>query len=416
MSKKAIVIIQDGIGDRPIGSLGQKTPLEAADTPNFDKLARQGICGLMDPLSPGIRVGTDVGILALLGYNPLRVYSGRGPIEAAGVDIELKETDVAFRANFATVTDDGKIVSRRAARIREGTKELAKALDGMALSDGTRVIFRPATEHRAVVVLRGERLSPMVTPSDPGPDMAGDTVRKIQPRLAQSAAAQKTAHLATEFSERAHEILQEHPLNQERVANGLLPANYILLRGAGIQRRMRSLAERFRVRAACIAGESTVKGIAKMTGFTVISDPAFTANLDTDVMKKAQAAVEALEEFDMAMVHYKGADIASHDNNPLKKKKFIEAMDRACGYMIEKTSSAGEVVFALTGDHSTPCEIGEHSADPVPVVISGNGVLVDSVASYGERACASGGLCRINGNQFLLSVLDLLDLTYRYGS
>jgi 2,3-bisphosphoglycerate-independent phosphoglycerate mutase len=416
VAKKALAIILDGVGDRPIESLEGRTPLEAADTPNFDMLANRGICGLMDPLAPGIRVGTDVGMLALFGYNPLRVYCGRGPIEAAGVDLKLHENDVAFRANFATTTDDGRIVSRRAARIREGTAALAKALDGITLSDGTQVIFRAATEHRAVLVLRGESLSHMVTPSDPGPDMAGDYVLEIQPRLAQSAAAKKTAALATEFSLRACDILQNHPVNQERIQKGLLPANYILLRGAGVRRPMRSLAERFHIKGACVAGESTVKGIAKMTGFTVITDPAFTANLDTDIMKKAAVAVKALEEFDIVMLHFKGPDIASHDNDPSAKAKFLEGVDAACGHIMEKSSSAGDVIFALTGDHSTPCEIGEHSADPVPAVISGRGVLRDAVSSYGERACSSGGLSRLTGNQFLLSVLDLIDVTYRFGS
>jgi len=416
MTKKALVIIQDGIGDRPIESLGGHTPLEAAKTPNFDRLAEKGICGMMDPLSPGIRVGTDVGTLAIFGYNPLRVYCGRGPIEAAGVDIQMELTDVAFRANFATVRDDGLIVSRRASRIREGTSALADALNEIRLDDGTEVIFRAATEHRAVLVLRGDKLSHMVTPSDPGPDMEGDRVLDIKPRLAQSAAARKTARLATEFAVRAREVLLEHEVNKERIKKGLLPANYVLLRGAGIKKPMRSLAERFNIRGACVVGESTVKGIAKMTGFTVISDPAFTANLDTDIVKKAKKALEALEDFDIVMMHLKGPDIASHDNNPAEKLKFIEAVDKACGLIISESEKLGGLVFALTGDHSTPCDIGEHSADPVPVVISGPGVLKDGVCGYGETPCLSGGLGRITGNQFLLSILDLTDVTYRFGS
>jgi 2,3-bisphosphoglycerate-independent phosphoglycerate mutase len=416
MPKKALVIIQDGIGDRPIESLEGQTPLEAADTPNFDRMAETGICGLMDPLAPGVRVGTDVGTLALFGYNPLRVYWGRGPIEAAGVGIDMGESDVAFRANFATVTDDGRIISRRAGRIRKGTDSLAEALDGMTLSDGTEVFFRAATEHRAVLVLRGDRLSHMISPSDPGPDMAGDDVLEIRPTLAESAAARKTAQLATEFSIKAREILQEHPVNSQRIKEGQLAANYILLRGAGIRRPMRSLTERFHIKGACVAGESTILGIARMTGFSVVTDPAFTANLDTDLDKKARAAIDALNDFDLVMLHVKGPDIASHDNDPAAKIKFLEAMDKACGHIVQEASHLRDVFFALTGDHSTPCEIGEHSADPVPVVISGRGVLRDPVSNYGEHACSSGGLGRLTGNQFLLSILDLIDVTYRFGS
>jgi 2,3-bisphosphoglycerate-independent phosphoglycerate mutase len=234
--------------------------------------------------------------------------------------------------------------------------------------------------------------------------------------LSQSVAAAKTARLATEFSGKAREILQNHEVNRRRASQGLLPANYVLLRGAGMKRPMRSMAERFSIKGACVAGESTVRGIARMTGFEVVSDPAFTANLDTDVMRKAEFSVEALKQHDIVMMHVKGPDIASHDNDPLAKKKFIESVDAACGYVMKELGSGGEVNIALTGDHSTPCEIGEHSGDPVPVVISGRGVIRDCVKSYGEHACASGGLSRITGNQFLLSVLDLLDLTYRFGS
>lgn len=439
VGKKAIVIILDGVGDRPIESLGAKTPLEAAKTPNFDALAREGICGLMDPVAPGVKVGTDVGTLALFGYDPRQVYCGRGPIEAAGVDLQVKEGDVALRANFATVTDEGRIVSRRAARIREGPHALAKALDGMVLSDGTRVIFRAATEHRAVLVLRGEGLSHMITPSDPGPapdfrlEMAvgprprevrrGKNVLKMEPIAGQAglaadgefdrAAAERTARLVTEFSMKAREILTPHPVNVKRIEQGLLPANYILLRGAGKKSLMHSLTEQFNIKGACIAGESTVKGVARIAGFTVISDPAFTANLDTDVSKKARASLDALDEFDLVMMHLKGTDIASHDGNARRKMKFIEAVDAACDTLMEKTREYDGLCYALTGDHSTPCELGEHSADPVPVVICGPEVSTDDVGSYGERACASGVLGRISAREFLLSVLGAIGAARR---
>jgi len=414
-TRRALVVILDGLGDRPIAALGGKTPLEFARTPTLDRIAREGVTGLMDPLAPGVRVGTDVGHLALFGYNPMRVYWGRGPIEAAGVGIALRAGDVAFRANFATLNEAGVVVDRRAGRIREGTEELAAALDKMRLSDGTEVVFRAATEHRAVLVLRGERLSPLVTDSDPGPLHEGERPRPIRARVAGSSAAERTAAAATEFSIRAHHILKEHPVNRRRIERGLPPANYVLLRGAGIKRPMRSLAERFNIQGACIAGESTIVGIARMTGFDVVKKPTFTANLDTDVEGKAAAAKEALNSHHLVVVHYKGTDIASHDGLVDQKVAFIERVDRALAPLFEAAKKDGFYI-AITSDHSTPCQLREHSADPVPVALFGPDVLTDDVECFGERWCMRGGLGRITANAFLLTVLDYIGATYRFGS
>jgi 2,3-bisphosphoglycerate-independent phosphoglycerate mutase len=201
----------------------------------------------------------------------------------------------------------------------------------------------------------------------------------------------------------------------ERQKENLPPANYILLRGAGIRRRMRTLTERFNISGACVVAESTIKGVAKLAGFSVITDPAFTANLDTDVMGKARKALEALEHYDVVVIHFKGPDIASHDNKPLEKVRFIEKVDAACGYILDSLVHPDKTYFALTADHTTPCEVGEHTADPVPVAISGYGVVADGVERYDERSCAKGALGRINANEFLLSLLDLIDATYRIG-
>ncbi|RJP25584.1 MAG: 2,3-bisphosphoglycerate-independent phosphoglycerate mutase [Candidatus Abyssobacteria bacterium SURF_5] len=414
-TRKAIMLIIDGLGDRPIKELGNLTPLEAADTPCFDRLAREGITGLMDPLSPGIRVGTDVGHLALFGYNPLKVYWGRGPIEASGVGISLKPGDVAFRCNFATVNDNLIVIDRRAGRIRH-TEALAAALNGIPLGNGVRAVFRPATEHRAVLVLSGERLSAEVTDSDPGPSSEGEPLREVRPKRPGQPLAEKTAHLVNEFVRKSHEILQSHEINRERVRKGLLPANIVITRGAGMAVKMRSIAERFDIKGSCITGESTVVGIAQMAGFKVLTNEKLTANIDTDLEEKARLAVEALKETDLVVIHVKAADLMAHDNKPREKLAFIERTDGMLQTILNEVEHPNETYVAITADHSTPCSIGEHSADPVPVLIHGEGVLADSVEAYGERACARGGLCRIRANDFLLSLLDLMGATYRFGS
>ncbi len=411
---KGLMLIQDGVGDRPIYKLGRRTPLEAANTPNMDNLARNAINGLMDPLAPGIRVGTDVGMLALFGYNPLKSYWGRGPIEALGLNMKLEPQDVAFRCNFATVDDEMRVTDRRAGRIREGTRKLAGALDGLDVSDGIEVVFKEATEHRAVLVLRGDKLSPEVSDTDPGPGNLGAKVRRCEPSEPGLRLAQRTADTVNEFIERSHEILKDHPINKARIEKGKPPANIVLTRGAGSALRMRSITERFGLKGACIAGESTVLGVARMAGFDIFTSPRFTANVDTILDEKARYATEALKANDLVVLHVKGTDILSHDNRPLDKMHFIEKIDEMLGVILSQIDD--DVYVALAADHSTPCEIGEHTADPVPVTIYGPDVLADNVSGYAERSCQRGGLCRLTANQFLLTLLDFMGFTYRYGS
>lgn len=409
------MLILDGLGDRPIEELGGKTPLEAAHTPCFDALAKNGITGLMDPLSPGIRVGTDVGHLALFGYNPLKVYWGRGPIEAIGVGIELKPGDVALRCNFATVDENFILIDRRAGRIRH-TDELAAALDGMSIDDNIEVTFKRATEHRAVLVLSGGRLSAEITNSDPGTAYEGYPVQEVKAKRAPQALAEKTARYVNEFVRRSHEILKEHEVNKERVRKGLAPANIVITRGAGMSVKMRSLTDRFDIKGCCITGESTVVGIARMSGFKVLANEKLTANTDTDLDEKAWLTLEGLKESDFVVTHIKAADLLSHDNMPREKVAFIERTDAMMQKVIDGLEDPENTYIAITSDHSTPCAIREHSADPLPVLIYGNGVLVDDVEIFGERACAHGGLCRIRANDFLLSIFDLMGATFRFGS
>jgi 2,3-bisphosphoglycerate-independent phosphoglycerate mutase len=415
-TRKAIMFIMDGLGDRPIKALSGRTPLETARTPCFDSLARRGVCGLMDPLAPGVRVGTDVGHLALFGYNPLRVYWGRGPIEAAGVGIELEPRDVALRCNFATVDENGVILDRRAGRIRDGTSLLADALNKLDLGGDVQILFKEATEHRAVLVLRGKELSAEITNSDPGAAREGEPVRIVQARRPGIPIAESAAAIVNKFVEMSREVLAEHPVNRDRVKNGLPPANIVITRGAGMAVRMRSLAERFHIAGGCVVAESTVKGIAVMSGFRIYSSPSLTANLDTDLDEKARLTLEALRDCNFVVLHVKGTDIASHDNDPQGKIEFIEKMDAMTCKIVDALEDPEHTYIGLTADHSTPCAAREHSADPVPVVVSGDDVLVDDVERYGERDCAKGGLSRVNANEFLLTLLDYVGATYRFGS
>lgn len=413
MNNKILLAIADGVGDRPCEALDYKTPLQYANTDHLDALTKAGAAGIMDLYHAGIPVGTDLGHLILFGYG-LEDYPGRGPIEAFGDGMELIGGDVAIRCNFATVDDNMNVIDRRAGRIREGAAELASALNGMVI-DGVRVLFKEATEHRAVMVLRGTGLSAKITDTDPKKEHV--PVKKAVAKE-QSPEAEYTAQLLNRVLEKAHELLSNHRLNKERIENGFLPANAILTRGAGMMTKVEKITERLGFKACCVAAERTVLGVARLAGFDIVTEESFTGNIDTDIERKAKCAVDALKTHDFVVLHYKATDLMGHDNDPIGKVRAIEQYDAMVGKAMEGIAKEIEepVIIALAADHSTPCERREHSGDPVPVVISGRNIRRDRVEQYDEIACSEGGLGRIKGADFNCTLLDYLEVTVKQGN
>lgn len=414
MKRKAVLVSIDGLGDRPIDELGARTPLEAATTPTFDVIAREGVLGLVDPYGPGIPCGTDVGHLCMLGYDPKEVYSGRGPIEALGAGLDLFPGDIAFRCNFATVDHKGIVQDRRAGRISEGAAELARVLDNITLQDNVIANFAPATEHRAVLVLRGVGLSHQVSDSDPGGKNEGMAIQTVSPLVPTEAAA-KTARALEEYLTIARELLKQHPINKERILAGLLPANAILTRSGGIVTQCTPLIERFSgIRCAAVSGENTVQAIAKMTGMKTFIQPGITGSYDFNGELKASAVRELLQDHDLVLVHVKATDLAGHDGQWARKKTIIEQIDKMVADI--KRSCSADTLIAITADHSTPCEVGEHTGDPVPAVIWGKGVRTDQQVTYGEGSCALGGLGRLTGKDFFQILIDLMGFSKKLGA
>jgi 2,3-bisphosphoglycerate-independent phosphoglycerate mutase len=404
---KVIFIVMDGLGDRPVREFGEKTPLEKANTPNFDRFAANGVCGLMYTLGRGRTPGSDIAHLAIFGYDPAKYYTGRGPIEVRGLGIPLLTGDVALRGNFGTVDRCGIIIDRRAGRVRD-VSEFASALDGTII-DGVTFVVKPGTAHRAGVVMRGPGLSARI--SDADPHVGGVAVRPPEP-LDASAEARHTAKALSEFLERAHSVLSGLPINQNREQQGLPPANYLLVRGAGYYSNVPSIYERCGLRAACIAGGGLYKGIGAYLGMDLIVVPGATALPDTDVLAKFRAAVLALETHDFVFVHVKAADSLGEDGNFQGKSDFIERVDEAASVL----AGLDDVLILVTGDHSTPCVLRKHSSDPVPVLVHGPGVRVDAVTSFGERACALGGLGHFSGLELMPQVLNLLGTSHLEGA
>jgi 2,3-bisphosphoglycerate-independent phosphoglycerate mutase len=406
--RKLLMIILDGLGDRPIKDLGGKTPLQLAAKSELDWLAANGACGILDPIAPGVCPGSDTSHLALLGYDPFQVYSGRGPFEAAGAGIAVKGGDVAFRCNFATVDRDMRVLDRRAGRIKEGTVELAKSLDGLKI-ECVDILFKAGTEHRAALVLRGPGLSADVSDTDPHEEGYSILESKaIQP------GAEKTARIVNEFSRLAHEALRKHAVNREREEKGVVPANAVLIRGGGIFPHLKSVEERFKVKSAVVAGVALIKGICRSVGMDVLEVTGATGGLDTDMVAKAKAAMDAFVEKDFVLINVKAADICGHDGRPMDKVKVVERMDKMLGYIRDHMMES--LIMAVTADHSTPCAVRNHTGDPVPLLIFGEGVRVDDVQTYDEIACAKGGLGRLRGIDLLPVMLDLAGKNVKFGA
>ncbi len=406
MSGKMLMLILDGIGDRSVKELGGKTPLEAAETPNLDKFAEEGQNGLMDTIAPGIRPGSDTGHLALLGYDPYQAYRGRGPFEAAGIGMDINLEDVAFRCNFATL-EEGKIVDRRAGRIKEKTDELAKVLQTIDLEVDFK--FEKAVEHRAVLVLKGEGLGGKV--SDIDPHEVDTKFHQAEP-LEDSAENKKTAEVLNDFVKKSIDVLSNHPVNRERKEKGKLPANIILPRGGGKVPKLENINSKHGLIAGAISGIPLVRGVCSLAGMNILQVKEATGGLDTDPKAVIDATVEALEEHDFMLVNIKGCDLSGHDGLPKEKIDFIEKIDSS----LEPLYELEETYIALTGDHSTPVTIKDHSGDPLPLTIWGEDVRTDDIDAFNERACSRGSINRIKGKDLLNILKDLADRTEKFGA
>lgn len=405
---KILLVIMDGVGDRAVKELGHRTPLEVAHHPNLDWFARQSSCGIMDTIAPGIRPGSDTAHLALLGFDPYKVYSGRGPFEAAGVGLIGKKGDVAFRCNFATVNGSMNILDRRAGRIGEpDTGELASGLDNMEIS-GVHVAVREATEHRAVLMLSGEGLSHRVTDVDP------HELGRIHESHPQVPEAELTAKVINQFVRKSYDYLKEHPINRRRREQGKPEANILLPRGAGVFSNMESFQDRYGLSATCISGVSLIRGIGRILGMDVREDKEFTGGLDTNMMAKARAALEELERKDFVLLNVKAPDIASHDGKHELKVQIIESLDAMVGYLRENLTQ--EMVLAFAADHCTPVELGDHSGDPVPVMVFSDSVVTDEVGTFDERAVIGGGLGRIRGIDLMPILLSAANRAEKFGA
>ena len=396
--KRILFIVLDGLGDRPISALNGLTPLESARTPNLNMLAENAQCGLLDPLGVGVRPGSDVAVMNLLGYQPSKYYCGRGSLEAMGLHMNLKQGDVCLRVDFATVDSQMKVTDRRAGRIGDVSvfeKELNKIKVGGASAE-----FKAGVGHRGALVFRGSGLSTKI--SDTDPQVVGKKPNEVKP-TDNTVEAKNTSNIVAEYLKKANAMLKKHPENKKRVKQKLLAANCILVRGAGIPPIWPDFKEKTGLSAACVAAGALEKGIARAAGMDVISVSGATGKSDTDLVAKAVAAKKALTTHEFVFLHIKATDNFGHDGDYAGKRNFIERIDSAFREFV----SMHNVLVVVTGDHSTPCEMGAHSGDPLPIMFSGDNSRKDAVKKFGERECTKGIEGRISGVNLLDEMLNL---------
>jgi len=370
---KILLLVLDGVGDLPLKE--GKTPLEYAKTPNLDNLAKKSALGLHIPVDYGITPGSGPGHLGIFGYNPLKINIGRGVLEALGVGLELKETDVAIRGNFATVKYENSIpivVDRRAGRIpTEENKRLISYLsENIKKIEDAEVILKSGMEHRFVVVFRFPyKVSQEVeTINDTDPQVVGKTPLKPSGK---GEMAEKVSRIAEIFSQKVAELLK----NESK-------ANYALLRGFSVKPDLETFEERFGLKACCIATYPMYKGLASLVGMKIIDFEGM------DIKNEIEALKKEWNNFDFFFVHIKKTDSAGEDGNFELKVKIIEEFDRYLPEILELKPD----VICITGDHSTPCILKSHSWHPVPVLINSPYVLGNTSERFTEREALKGEL------------------------
>ncbi len=399
---KIMLIILDGLADVPVDSLGNKTPLEYANKPNLDELAKRGQNGMVWPFVPWAPLGSGPAHLALLGYDPLQTYIGRGPLEALGEGVPTDEGDVIVRLNFGTVDPGtGVVLDRRAGRLDEKDsamlyKHLNDAMEHER--DGMSWKVHATMGHRGVITIKNA--SPWIDGSDPRSHPQGrETARVIQPTK-DDPLSRKTAAFMNWFTEESQKLLIDHPYNKEQVAKGMVPANYLLSRGAGTIKYPVPFAKRYQfTNPAFISGYPLYRGLARLLGIEAV-----TPEEETIPAKFEKAAEIFKQDRDITILHVKDTDVAGEDGDALGKARIIEEIDSNLKKILNVMDKNDTIV--ITADHATPAKIKDHSGHPVPILACGpfTGHDGDLVSGFNERACARGSL----GNFRSVYVMNLI--------
>jgi 2,3-bisphosphoglycerate-independent phosphoglycerate mutase len=389
---KIIYLIMDGLGGLP-AEAGGKTELETAKTPNMDKLAEQGILALLDPIGHGMTPGSGPAHLSLFGYDPIEDNVGRGILSALGVDFAVTGKDVCARLNFCTLDADGNVTDRRAGRIASEINErlCKKIKESVTLSDGIEFFLSTESEHRALLVIRGDGLGGNINDTD-------SQQTGVQPLAAEGKdePSKKAAKYINEFLDKVREVLKDES-----------PANFILARGFAKHEPLPTMEEKYGLKSAAIAQYPMYRGLARLVGMEVLPVPG-------TYQAMYQQLVDNYDAYDFFFIHFKKTDSYGEDGNFEAKVKVIEEVDA----WVKQLESLGPDVLVITGDHSTPAIMKAHSWHPVPALLHcSNGLSrIDHMNSFGEAQCGQGGLGRMLMKDIILEALAAAGRILKFGA
>ncbi len=382
---KYIIILGDGMADEPLAELGGRTPLEYAEIPNMDRIAREGRCGMLRTVPDGFEPGSDVANLSILGYDPRTSYTGRGPLEAASMGVSLRDGEMAYRCNLVAIRD-GVMEDFNAGHISsaEGA-ELLRDLDARLGS----VQVHPGVSYRNLMVVSRARGAVTTPPHD----IVGQPVAGYLPRG-------DDAELLLDCMERAREVFVDHPVNRRRLDEGKTAATDIWPWSGGKKPSFAPFREKYGLAGGVISAVDLLSGIARLAGMEVIQVPGATGFIDTDYEAKARYAVEALDRLDFVYMHVEAPDEAGHMGSVEEKVRAIERLDEAIGIVLDRP----ETTVAVLPDHPTPIRIKTHTAEPVPFAVLGKGR--DDVSAFSEREAPKGSFGLIEAPELLSALFS----------
>jgi len=391
---KYIVLVGDGMADYPLEGLGGSTPLEVARTPNMDFIARHGRLGRIKTIPAKMAPGSDVAAVSIFGYDPSRFYTGRGPLEAANLGIEMEENDVAFRCNLITVSQDS-LVDYSSGHI--GPREsisLMKFIDQRLGSE--RIKFFPGVSYRNLLLVKNgadEKLEDLIT--RPPHDIIGQKIIKNLPKG-------KGVDLIIQLMQDSRNLLENHEVNQVRIDLGENPANMIWLWGQGKKPAIPKFREKYGLSGGVISAVDLLKGLGKILGLDVINVRGATGYYDTDYSAKARAALKSLEEKDFVLVHVEAPDEAGHNGDLREKITAIERFDQlVVGAILKAFKRRKSFRMLVLPDHATPIALRTHTADAVPFGVFGQDIIGRGFLKYSEKEAEKSELFFENGFELM---------------
>lgn len=380
---KFIIIVPDGMADEPVAQLNNRTPLEAAKTPNMDFLAKNGLCGMVQTIPDGLPAGSDIGNLALMGYDPALNFSGRAPLEAANMGVMLDMDEVAFRCNLVTIKD-GKMHDYSAGHITtEEASNLIEYLERALSWPDIRFYVGKSYRHLLVVkTINVERMLKVKT--TPPHDILNQNIVDHLPKGPQ-------ADLLLNIMERSTGILEDHPINKLRISGNDNPATMIWLWGQGNKPELPGFKEIHGLSGSVISAVDLVNGIGRLAGLNVVDVPGANGYYDTNYLGKAQYAIESLKHNDFVYVHVESPDEAGHNGDHQAKKECIEKVDsEVVGTILNYAKQRNDIRILLAPDHPTPVAKRVHTRNPVPFVIYGKGIIANNIQVFTEAAASAG--------------------------